>query len=98
MRGEFEGTPLYTIPLAGWASGLGLEADRTRAAVRPGSRPALRRSDTGLSCLPPLSAGPWCTRSTRFLGDEVERDRLGRGLVFRTYRAIEGASFAMPPP
>jgi D-inositol-3-phosphate glycosyltransferase len=90
--GEFEGTPLYTIPPAGWASGLGLKRiarelrfDLVHAQHYGGATrvyPACRRY-----------RWPMVYEVHSLLGDEVERERLGRGLVFRTYRAIEQRVF-----
>jgi glycosyltransferase involved in cell wall biosynthesis len=90
--GEFEGTSLYTIPPAGWASGLGLKRiareqrfDLVHAQHYGGATrvyPACRRY-----------RWPMVYEVHSLLGDEVERDRLGRGLVFRTYRAIEQRVF-----
>ena len=86
--GEFEGTPIYQVPPAGWASGLGLKRiareqpfDLVHAQHYGGATrayPACRRY-----------GWPMVYEIHSLLGDEVERDRLGRGLVFRTYRAIE---------
>jgi D-inositol-3-phosphate glycosyltransferase len=87
-RGEFEGTPLYEVSFAGWASGLGLlrivrerpfdlvHAQHYGGATRAYS--ACRRF-----------RWPMVYEIHSLLGDEVARDSLGRGLVFNTYRALE---------
>jgi glycosyltransferase involved in cell wall biosynthesis len=90
--GEFEGTPLYTIPPAGWASGFGLKRiarehsfDLVHAQHYGGATrayPACRRY-----------GWPIVYEVHSLLGEEVERDRLGRGLVFRGYRALETRVF-----
>jgi len=90
--GEFEGTPLYTITPAGWASGHGLKRiareqpfDLVHAQHYGGATrayPACRRYHW-----------PMVYEVHSLLGEEVERDRLGRGLAFRTYRAIERRVF-----
>ena len=75
-------------PLAGWASGLGLtriareqpfdlvHAQHYGGATR--AYPACRRY-----------GWPMVYEIHSLLGDEVARDSLGRGLVFKTYQALE---------
>jgi D-inositol-3-phosphate glycosyltransferase len=87
-RGEFEGTPIYEVSFAGWASGLGLlrivrerpfdlvHAQHYGGATR--AYAACRRY-----------RWPMVYEIHSLLGDEVARDSLGRGLVFNTYRALE---------
>jgi glycosyltransferase involved in cell wall biosynthesis len=87
-RDEFEGTPVFTIPPAGWISGLGLKRiardypfDVVHAQHYGGATRAYatcRRHNW-----------PLVYEIHSLLGDEVERDRLGRGLVFRSYLAVE---------
>jgi glycosyltransferase involved in cell wall biosynthesis len=89
---EFEGTPIYEIPLWSWASGLGLKQvareqpfDLVHAQHYGGATRAYRacrRYDW-----------PMVYEIHSLLGDEVERDRLGRGLVFRAYQALEKRVF-----
>ena len=59
------GDAVYEVPAWAWASGRGPAADRPRAAVRPGPRPALRRGDAGATSPAGATAGRWSTRSTR---------------------------------
>ena len=92
-RGEFEDTPVYTVPPAAWLSGGGAQEDRPRASVRAGARPALRRGDAGVVCMPAVR-WPMVYEIHSLLGEEVERDRLGRGLSFRVYQALERKVFA----
>jgi D-inositol-3-phosphate glycosyltransferase len=85
---DFEGTPIYKVPLAGWASGLGLtrifrqrrfdlvHAQHYGGATR--AYPACRRH-----------RWPIVYEIHSLLGDEVARDSLGRGFVFKTYQALE---------
>jgi len=85
---EFEGTPIYHVPPAGWASGLGLtrifrerpfdlvHAQHYGGATR--AYPACR-----------LRRWPLVYEIHSLLGDEVARDSLGRGFVFKTYKALE---------
>jgi glycosyltransferase involved in cell wall biosynthesis len=86
--GDFEGTPIYRLPPAAWASGLGLKqiarahpfdlihAQHYGGATR--AYPACRRY-----------GWPMVYEIHSLLGEEVERGRLGRGLIFRTYQAVE---------
>jgi glycosyltransferase involved in cell wall biosynthesis len=85
---EFEGTPVFTIPPAGWLTGAGLREicrdlpfDLVHAQHYGGATrayPACRRN-----------GWPMVYEIHSLLGDEVERDRLGKGLVFRSYLAVE---------
>lgn len=91
-REDFEGTPVFTIPPAGWIGGGGLRAIRKEfpfdvvhaqhygGATR--AYAACRRH-----------GWPLVYEIHSLLGDEVERDRLGRGLVFNAYLAIERKVF-----
>ena len=85
---EFEGTPVFTIPPAGWTSGAGLKQiarelpfDVVHAQHYGGATRAY------FACR--HNGWPMVYEIHSLLGDEVERDRLGRGLVFRTYLALE---------
>src|SRR5262245_28440781 len=84
--GEFEGTPLYTLSPPWWVAGLRRIAreqpfDLVHAQHYGGATRALA------ACR--LQGWPLVYEIHSLLGDEVERDRLGRGLVFRAYRALE---------
>jgi glycosyltransferase involved in cell wall biosynthesis len=87
-REDFEGTPVFTVPPAGWLAGGGLKkiarefpfdvvhAQHYGGATRAYS--ACRRQ-----------CWPMVYEIHSLLGEEVDRDRLGRGLVFRSYLAVE---------
>jgi glycosyltransferase involved in cell wall biosynthesis len=87
---EFEGTPLYTLSPPWWVSGLKhiarecpfdlVHAQHYGGATR--AYAACRRY-----------GWPMVYEIHSLLGDEVERDRLGRGLVFRAYLALERRVF-----
>ena len=90
---DFEGTPSFTCRRPPGSTRTA--ADRPRVPLRPGPRPALRRRHAGL---PPAAYGwPLVYEIHSLLGDEVERDRLGRGLVFRSTRAVERRSAGTRP-
>src|SRR3954454_73547 len=90
---DFEGTPVFTVPPAGWMGGQGLKriaaefpfdvvhAQHYGGATRAYS--ACRRN-----------GWPMVYEIHSLLGEEVERDRLGRGLVFRSYLALERKVYA----
>src|SRR5271165_1983611 len=87
-RAQFEGAPVFTIPPAGWASGAGLKQiarelpfDVVHAQHYGGATRAY------FACR--QNGWPMVYEIHSLLGDEVERARLGRGLVFRTYLALE---------
>jgi glycosyltransferase involved in cell wall biosynthesis len=85
-RSEFEGTPLFTLPPHAWISGLKRIArefpfDLVHAQHYGGATRAYA------ACR--WNRWPIVYEVHSLLGDEVERDRLGRGLVFQTYRALE---------
>ncbi|MGO9601330.1 MAG: glycosyltransferase family 4 protein [Isosphaeraceae bacterium] len=87
-RDQFEGTPVFTIPPAGWVSGAGLKQiarelpfDVVHAQHYGGATRAY------FACR--QNGWPMVYEIHSLLGDEVERSRLGRGLVFRTYLALE---------
>ncbi|MFO0891737.1 MAG: glycosyltransferase family 4 protein [Isosphaeraceae bacterium] len=89
-RGDFEGTPSFTLSPTDWVTGLRrihreLPFDLVHAQHYGGATrayPACR-----------LFGWPMVYEIHSLLGDEVERDRLGRGLVFRSYQALERAVF-----
>src|SRR5690349_11313030 len=79
-RGDFEGTPSYTFAPASWVGGLRRIArehpfDLVHAQHYGGATRAW------LACR--LHGWPLVYEIHSLLGDEVERDRLGRGLAFR---------------
>ena len=85
-RGEFEGTPLFTLPPSDWIAGLKrihdefpfdiVHAQHHGGAIR--SFPACR-----------LHGWPLVYELHSLLGEEVERDKLGRGPAFRFNLAME---------
>ncbi len=89
---DFEGTPVFNIPPAGWIGGSGLRriarefpfdvvhAQHYGGATR--AYAACRRN-----------GWPLVYEIHSLLGDEVERKRLGRGLAFRSYLAVERRVF-----
>jgi glycosyltransferase involved in cell wall biosynthesis len=85
-RGEFEGTPSYTLPPLDWVSGLrrihrAYPFDLVHAQHYGGATRA------HLACR--LGGWPTVYEIHSLLGDEVERDRLGRGPLFRLTVAVE---------
>ncbi len=87
-RSEFEGAPIYEVPAWAWAGGAGLRRiarerpfDLVHAQHYGGATRSL------LACR--RHGWPMVYEIHSLLGDEVERDRLGRGLAFRAYRAME---------
>ena len=90
----FEGAPTITLPPARWVSGLAdlqrrYNFDLVHAEHYGGATRALA------ACR--LHGWPLIYSVHSLLGDEVERDRLGRGLVFRTYCASSAGSAGTPP-
>jgi len=90
--GDFEGTPIYRLPPAAWASGLGLKRiareqpfDLVHAQHYGGATRAY------LACR--RYGWPMVYEIHSLLGEEVERDHLGRGLVFLAYQALERRVF-----
>lgn len=84
--GEFEGTPSYTLSPPSWVGGLRRIAreypfDVIHAQHYGGATRALAAAR--------LQGWPMVYEIHSLLGEEVERDRLGRGLAFRVYRALE---------
>ncbi|MDG3004467.1 glycosyltransferase family 4 protein [Paludisphaera mucosa] len=87
-REDFEGTPVYTLPPSAWLTGRGLERiarehpfDVVHAQHYGGATRAY------FACR--RNRWPMVYEIHSLLGDEVERDRLGRGVVFRAYQALE---------
>ena len=85
---EFEGAPVYEVPAWAWASGVGLKRiareqpfDLVHAQHYGGATRSL------IACR--RNGWPMVYEIHSLLGEEVERDRLGRGPVYRTYRAME---------
>jgi glycosyltransferase involved in cell wall biosynthesis len=84
--GDFEGTPSYTFSPPSWLGGLRRIArecpfDVIHAQHYGGATRAIGAAR--------LFGWPMVYEIHSLLGDEVERDRLGRGLSFRAYRALE---------
>jgi glycosyltransferase involved in cell wall biosynthesis len=91
-RTDFEGTLVYDVPPWGWTSGLALTRiahERPFDLVHAQHYGGATRAH--FACR--RHGWPMVYEIHSLLGDEVERDRLGRGLVFRTYRALEGRVF-----
>lgn len=87
--GDFEGIPSYTLPPARWIGGLKTIHDKhgfdvVHAQHYGGATRALA------ACL--YYDWPLVYEIHSLLGDEVERDRLGRGLKFRATAAFEKAA------
>jgi glycosyltransferase involved in cell wall biosynthesis len=87
-RADFEGTPVFTVPPAAWLLGRGLERiarefpfDVVHAQHYGGATRA------SFACR--RNGWPMVYEIHSLLGEEVERDRLGRGPVFRAYQALE---------
>jgi glycosyltransferase involved in cell wall biosynthesis len=85
---EFEGTPLYHVPPAAWAAGAGL---KRIAREHPFDLVHAQHYGGATRAYLPCRCYGWpiVYEIHSLLGDEVERDRLGRGLTFRAYRALE---------
>ncbi len=89
-RAEFEGVPLYTLPPHRWVEGLrGIAREQPFDLVHAQHYGGATRAYAACR----LFGWPLIYEIHSLLGDEVERDRLGRGLVFRTYRALERKVF-----
>ena len=83
---DFEGTPIYQVPPAGWASGFGLTRifrDRPFDLVHAQHYGGATRAHLACRWL----GWPMVYEIHSLLGDEVERSRLGRGPVFQIGRA-----------
>ena len=86
VRDEFEGTPYFTVPPSRWVSGL--EAIRREFAFD--LIHAEHYGGATRSSFAAIKHGwPLVYQVHSLLGDEVERDRLGRGLKFQLNRAVE---------
>jgi glycosyltransferase involved in cell wall biosynthesis len=85
---EFEGTTIYQVPPAGWLSGLGLTQifrERPFDVVHAQHYGGATRAFAACR-----SRGwPIVYEVHSLLGDEVARDSLGRGFVFKTYQKLE---------
>jgi glycosyltransferase involved in cell wall biosynthesis len=86
MRGDFEGTPSFTLPPLDWVSGLWrisreFPFDLVHAQHYGGATRA------HVACR--LFGWPMVYEIHSLLGDEVERDRLGRGLAYQLNIAVE---------
>ncbi|RUL87836.1 glycosyltransferase family 4 protein [Tautonia sociabilis] len=86
FEGEFEGAPSFSLPPSRWIGGMAeirrrFPFDLVHAEHYGGACRALA------ACK--LNGWPMIYSIHSLLGEEVERDRLGRGLVFRSYRALE---------
>lgn len=85
-RGDFEGTPSYELSPPHWVTGLRRVArDRPFDVVHAQHYGGATRSLAYCR----LHRKPMVYEIHSLLGDEVERDRLGRGATFRMYRALE---------
>jgi glycosyltransferase involved in cell wall biosynthesis len=85
-RGDFEGTPSFTLPPSSWVTGLRRIArefpfDLVHAQHYGGATRA------HLACR--LFGWPMVYEIHSLLGDEVERDRLGRGPAFQIQALVE---------
>ena len=85
-RGDFEGTPSFTLPPPSWFTGLRkirreLPFDLVHAQHYGGATRAYAACRAG--------GWPMVYEIHSLLGEEVERDRLGRGIVFRANVALE---------
>jgi len=90
--GDFEGTPTYTLCPPAWVSGLRRIArehpfDLVHAQHYGGATRAYA------ACR--LFGWPMVYEIHSLLGDEFERDRLGRGFTFRTYMTLEQKVFRL---
>ncbi len=88
QRGEFEDTPVYTVPPAGWLGGWGL---KTIAREHPFELVHAQQyggaTRASFACL--RHGWPMVYEIHSLLGEELERDRLGRGVSYRVYQALE---------
>ncbi len=92
-RGEFEGTPVYSVPPAAWISGIGLKEIAREHPFELVHAQHYGRGHSGHRSHAGGTGGRWSTRFYSLLGEEVERDQLGRGLLFRAYQAMERKVF-----
>lgn len=89
QHGEFEGIPSYTMPPARWLGGLKQIWKRHKFDLVHA-----QHYGGATRCLPACLAYDWplVYEIHSLLGDEVERDRLGRGLKFKATRFLEQAA------
>jgi glycosyltransferase involved in cell wall biosynthesis len=85
-RADFEGAPSFTFPATHWSRGLrqvarDLPFDLVHAQHYGGATRAYAACKR--------NGWPMVYEVHSLLGEEVERSRLGRGLVFQAYRALE---------
>ena len=86
QRGEFEGTPSHTLPMASWVTGLKrvhreFPFDVVHAQHYGGATRA------HFACR--VFGWPMVYEIHSLLGEEVERDKLGRGMAFKAYLRLE---------
>src|SRR5262249_22683552 len=86
--GDFEGTPVYRLPPAAWASGMGL---KRIARERPFDLVHAQHYGGATRAYAACRRYGWPMgyEVHSLLGDEVGRYRLGRGLVSHFSRALE---------
>jgi glycosyltransferase involved in cell wall biosynthesis len=85
---EFEGTPIYQVPPAGWVSGVGLSRifrERPFDLVHAQHYGGATRAYAACRRL----GWPIVYEIHSLLGDEVARESLGRGSVFKAYQTLE---------
>lgn len=83
---DFEGVPLHTLSPPHWISGLRqIHRDRPFDLIHAQHYGGATRAYAACR----LHGWPIVYEIHSLLGDEVERDRLGRGLIFRSYLALE---------
>jgi glycosyltransferase involved in cell wall biosynthesis len=85
-RSSFEGTPLYRLAPPSWVAGLSRIAREHRFDVVHAQHYG---GATRAYAACRLHGWPIVYEIHSLLGEEVERDRLGRGLIFRAYMALE---------
>ena len=89
-RGEFEGTPLYTLAPPSWVSGMRRIAREHRFDVVHAQHYG---GATRAYAACRLNGWPIVYEIHSLLGEEVDRDRLGRGPIFRAYQELERRVF-----
>jgi glycosyltransferase involved in cell wall biosynthesis len=91
-RSEFEGTPVFDVPMPVWLRGSGLAQ-----IARESPFELVHAQHYGGATRAYFACRryrwPMVYEVHSLLGDEVERARLGRGLVFRSYLALEKRVF-----
>lgn len=86
QREQFEGVPLYTLPMHRWVDGLRRIQRRHRFdLVHAQHYGGATRAHAACR----LFGWPMVYEVHSLLGEEVERDRLGRGLIFQGYCTLE---------